>query len=109
MTTDRKKTETFLQSLTYRNQGEGHDVLITWYATITEPVITFCQLNEIRERMLIVRRFQSTTTYFSAKKRPCLVFFNFVVIFNRIFTFHLSGKEAFFVGFLRNVPILTSG
>ena len=51
---------------------------------------------------------QSKTTYFLAKKHPCLVF-NFVVIFNWIFTFHLSGQEAFFVGFLRKVSILTAG
>ena len=71
-------------------------------------VITLCQLNEPRERMLIVCRFQSKKTYFLAKKLPSL-FFNFVVIFNGIFRFHLSGQEAFFVGFLRNVSILTSG
>ena len=37
-------------------------------------VITLCQLNELRERKLIVRRFQSKATYFLAKKRPSLVF-----------------------------------
>ena len=30
--------------------------------TITVHVITMCQLNELQERMLIVRRFQSKTT-----------------------------------------------
>ena len=75
--------------------------------TIKVHVITLCQLNELRERMLIVCRFQSRTTYFLAKKRPSLVF-NFVVIFNWIFRCHLSGQEDFFVGFLRNVSILTS-
>ena len=34
-------------------------------------------------------------------------FFNFVVIFNWIFIFHLSGREAFFVGLLtRDVTLL---
>ena len=37
-------------------------------------MIALCQLNELRERMLIVCRFQSKTTYFLAKKRPSLVF-----------------------------------
>ena len=32
-----------------------------------------------------------------------------VVIFHSIFTFNLSGQEAFFVGFLRNVSVLTLG
>ena len=44
-------------------------------------MITLWQLNELRERILIVCRFQSKTTYFLA-------------------------KEAFFVGFLRNVSTL---
>ena len=43
-------------------------------ATIKVHVITLCRLNELWERMLIVRRFQSKTTHFLAKKLPSLVF-----------------------------------
>ena len=42
--------------------------------TIKVHVITLYQLNELRERMLIVCRFQSRITYFLAKKLPSLVF-----------------------------------
>ena len=39
-------------------------------------------LNELQKRMLIVRRFQSKTTYFIAKELPSLVFLIFVAIFD---------------------------
>ena len=36
--------------------------------TIKVHVITLCQLNDLWERMLIVRRFQSKTTYFFSQE-----------------------------------------
>ena len=39
-----------------------------------DDVITLFILNELQGRMLIVRRFQSKTTYFFTKKLPSFVF-----------------------------------
>ena len=39
-------------------------------------MITLCQLNELPERLLIVRCFQSKTAYFLAKKLSSLSFYS---------------------------------
>ena len=71
MTIDRK-TRICLQSLTFMMfcQKEEMDHVLGNHKV---HVITLCQLDELRERMLIVRRFR-------VKQR--LWFFNFVVILN---------------------------
>ena len=74
MTIDRKNTQISAVTDFYESR-EGRNVLSKVRNFVKVHVITLCQLNELRIRMLIIRRFQmSKTTYFLAKKLPSLVF-----------------------------------